>query len=161
MTELTQNVDNMPSIQLVNSGQDMFHEHRGLGVSRIDFKVIIPDNSLFIIENTFHKKGGPARHLHFDQDEYFYCVEGTFIIEIGSERMTLEAGDSVFAPRNVPHVWAHIGESRGKMLITFTPAGKMEAFFREVTKADAMPPQDPQLWTEHGMQLLGAPLSLA
>jgi hypothetical protein len=44
------------------------------------------------------------------------------------------------------------------MLITFMPAGKMEAFFREVTKANAMPPQDPQLWRAHGMELVGPPL---
>jgi hypothetical protein len=29
------------------------------------------------------------------------------------------------------------------MLIAFMPAGKIEAFFHEVTKADAMPAQDP------------------
>jgi hypothetical protein len=34
----------------------------------------------------------------------------------------------------------------------------MEAFFREVTRTDAMPPQDPALWRVHGMELLGPPL---
>ena len=48
----------------------------------------------------------------------------------------------------------------GSILITFMPAGKMEAFFREVTKANAMPPQDPALWRAHGMELLGPPLSI-
>ena len=47
------------------------------------------------------------------------------------------------------------------MLITFLPAGDMEAFFREVTRANAMPPQDPALWHAHGMQLLGPPLAVA
>ena len=42
--------------------------------------------------------------------------------------------------------------------IAFLPAGKMEAFFREVTKANAMPPQDPELWHAHGMELHGPPL---
>lgn len=41
------------------------------------------------------------------------------------------------------------------------PAGKMEAFFREVTKANAMPPQDPELWRAHGMELLGPPLAVS
>jgi hypothetical protein len=36
----------------------------------------------------------------------------------------------------------------------------MEAFFREVTKANAMPPQDPKLWQAHGMELLGPPLAV-
>jgi len=34
-------------------------------------------------------------------------------------------------------------------------AGYMEAFFREVTKANAMPPQNPELWRMYGMDLLG------
>jgi hypothetical protein len=31
---------------------------------------------------------------------------------------------------------------------------------REVTKANAMPPQDPQLWRDHGMELVGPPLTV-
>ncbi len=67
-------------------------------------------------------------------------------------------GDSLLAPRKVPHVWAYVGNTQGRILITFTPAGKMEAFFQEVTKANAMPLQDLELWRAHGMELLGPPL---
>ena len=145
----------------VPAGEDRFGQHRGLGISAIDFKVAAQDNSsVFIIENTFHARGGPARHLHYDQDEWFYEVEGDFVVQIGDETFHLSAGDSVLAPRKVPHVWAYVGETRGKMLIVFTPAGKMEAFFREVTKTDAMPAQTAELWRAHGMELLGPPLPL-
>lgn len=149
----------LPPGSPVLSGADRFGEYRGLGVSVIAFKVAAQDSSeCLILENTFHAKGGPARHLHYDQDEWFHAVEGDFIIEVGAERFALKPGDSLLAPRNVPHVWAFVGETLGRMLIVFTPAGKMEAFFQEVTKADAMPPQDPELWHAHGMKLLGPPL---
>jgi quercetin 2,3-dioxygenase len=118
-------------------------------------------HDLFILENVFREKGGPARHLHYEQDEWFYAIEGEFIIEVGGEKFNLKPGDSLLAPRKVPHVWAYIGDhGHGRILIVFTPAGKMEAFFREVTKADAMPPQDPALWRAHGMELLGPPLAV-
>lgn len=143
----------------VAAGADKFGDRRNLGISTIAFKVVpIESSGLFIIENTFRAKGGPARHLHYAQDEWFYAVEGEFVVEVGSERFNLHPGDSLLAPRNVPHVWAYVGENVGRMLITFLPAGKMEAFFREVTKANAMPPQDPALWQAHGMELLGPPL---
>lgn len=144
------------------AGQDRFGARRGLGVSVIDFKLVPQDNGsgVLVLENTFHAKGGPARHLHHDQDEWFYAVEGEFEIEVGAERFRLLPGDSVLAPRKVPHVWAHVGSGRGKILIAFTPAGQMEAFFREVTKANAMPPLDPALWRAHGMELLGPPLAI-
>jgi len=143
------------------AGEDLYGEYRGLGVSHIDFKLVPPDNAgVFIIENIFHAKGGPARHLHNEQDEWFMVLEGDFLIEVGAERRQLGPGDSLLAPRRVPHVWAYVGDGRGRILIAFTPAGRMEAFFRKVTGADAMPPQDPDLWADHGMQLVGPPLSL-
>lgn len=160
MTESLQAPASLPSALRVAAGADRFGEHRGLGLSTIDFKVSPQDSGLFVLENTFHAKGGPARHLHYDQDEWFYAVEGEFLIEVGPDRLRLKPGDSLLAPRKVPHVYAYMGDARGRILIAFMPAGKMEAFFREVTKANAMPPQDPALWRAHGMELLGPPLSV-
>ena len=61
--------NNHTSILRVAANQDQFGEHRGLGVSEITFKVTPKDSDgVFVIENTFHEKGGPARHLHYDQD---------------------------------------------------------------------------------------------
>ena len=159
MTDQREARSTPPAVLHVAAGTDRFGEHRPLGISAIDFKVTPQDrDGVLIIENTFHARGGPARHLHYDQDEWFYAAEGEFVVEVGSERFALRTGDSLLAPRRVPHVWAHTGDGRGRMLITFLPAGMMEAFFREVTKANAMPPQDPALWQAHGMQLLGPPL---
>ena len=151
----------LPSVLLIPSGIDKYGEQRNLGISTITFKVTPQDtNGLLIIENTFSSKGGPARHLHYNQDEWFYAVEGEFIFEVGQEKIRLKPGDSLLAPRNVPHVWAYTGGTRGNILIAFNPAGRMESFFREVTKANAMPPQDPELWLAHDMELLGPPLKV-
>lgn len=150
-------------VAAVLAGQDRYGERRSLGISEIAFKVTPADSAgVLVLENTFHAPGGPARHLHYDQDEWFYVAEGEFLMEIGSERFELRPGDSVLGPHGVPHVWAYIGNSAGKgrIVVAFFPAGQMEAFFREVTQANAMPPQDPELWRRHGMELLGPPLRL-
>ena len=161
MTESVVNAPSMPPALWLAAGAGRFGEQRGLGISVIAFKVVPQESSgLLVLENTFHAPGGPARHLHYDQDEWFYALEGEFIVEVGAQRFTLQPGDSLLAPRQVPHVWAYVGDTRGRMLIAFMPAGKMEAFFREVTKANAMPPQDPALWRAHGMELLGPPLAV-
>jgi mannose-6-phosphate isomerase-like protein (cupin superfamily) len=161
MDETLETQGSHPLAIIVAAGQDRFGEHRGLGISSIAFKVTSQDsNGLLIIENTFREKGGPARHLHYEQDEWFYAVEGEFVMEVGKERYILKPGDSLLAPRKVPHVWAYAGGTCGRILIAFMPAGSMEAFFRQVTKVNAMPPQDPELWRAHGMELLGPPLSL-
>jgi quercetin dioxygenase-like cupin family protein len=161
MNQQQQTQSDFPSALMVAAGQDKFGEYRGLGVSAITFKVTPPDSSgILIIENTFREKGGPARHLHYNQDEWFYIVEGEFVFEVGGEKFRLQSGDSLLAPRKVPHVWAFTGQASGSVLIAFMPAGRMESFFREVTKANAMPPQDPELWRAHEMELLGPPLAV-
>ncbi len=105
MDGFTQTPANTPSPVLLPAGEDCFGQHRGLGISTIDFKVVTPDKEgILILENTFHAKGGPARHLHFDQDEWFYALEGDFVVEVGQERFLLKPGDSLFAPRRIPHV---------------------------------------------------------
>lgn len=157
MSEFTPDKDH--SILQLASGADLEGEYRGLGISSIAFKMSSPDpGDPFILENTFLARGGPARHLHYDQDEWFYVLEGEFQFEVGAEQFFLHPGDSLMAPRQVPHVWAFVGEARGRILVAFFPAGKMEAFLREVTRANAMPPQDPAIWQAHGMELLGPPL---
>jgi mannose-6-phosphate isomerase-like protein (cupin superfamily) len=148
----------------VAAGTDCYGAQRGLGISTITFKVTPSANrDMLILENTFTAPGGPARHLHHAQDEFFYVVEGNFVIEVGDRRFAMQSGDALLAPRGIPHVWGWTGgaaHSRGRMLITFAPAGQMEAFFREVNKANAMPPQDPALWRAHGMELVGPPLEV-
>ena len=146
----------------VPAGLDRSGVPKGLGISTIDIKVSTDDarGGLLVLENTNRAKGGPARHLHVAQDELVYVIEGEYAFEIGAEKFSLKAGDSLLAPRQVPHVWAYVGASTGRMLVSFAPAGHMEAFFREVAKSNAMPPQDPALWRAHGMELLGPPLAV-
>src|SRR5215831_4699174 len=96
MNTVLQNHAKVPPIMRVASGEDQFGEYRGIGTGVVAFKVTSPDpKSLFIVEITLHKKGGPARHLHHDQDEWFYVIEGEFILEIGQERFRLTPGDSL------------------------------------------------------------------
>jgi quercetin dioxygenase-like cupin family protein len=146
----------------VPAGHDRFNERHGLAVSTIQLKVTPGDSAgLLVLENAFRAPGGPPRHLHPEQDEWFYVIEGEFVMEVGSQRQVLRAGDSLLAPRGVPHVWACAGDGHGRILVTFNPAGRMEAFFREVMKPDGLPPPDAVLWRSYGMELLGPPLPLS
>jgi quercetin dioxygenase-like cupin family protein len=149
--------------QYVVRGHDRFGEDRSLGITSLQYKAATQDTGgrLFIVEQTIHEKGGPPRHLHRDQEEWFYTVEGEFIVEVDRVSYRLLPGDSLLAPRMVPHTWAYVGDGIGRVVIVFSPAGKMEDFFHAVTKANAMPPEDPGLWRAHGMELVGPPLTIA
>lgn len=150
----------------VLAGQDRTgHPRHVFGGLRIDAKVSPEDTTgdLYIIEHTDEAKGGPPRHVHLAQDEWFYVLEGAYRIDVGEERFDLDAGDSVFAPREVPHVWAHVSEGRGRLIIAFQPAGQMESFLGALAEAGSAPAAEvmTSLFASHGMTMLGPPLPVA
>jgi mannose-6-phosphate isomerase-like protein (cupin superfamily) len=151
----------------VPAGGDRFQRQREIGFTRtvIDFKVSTLDTlgALAICEITAFDKGGPARHLHHDQDEWFYVVEGEYVIEFGEERYELGPGDSVLAPRKVAHVWAHVGKGTGRLTAALQPAGEIEAFFDELATLSSSPEREVlrRLFSSHGMELTGPPLPIA
>ena len=88
------------------------------------------DGDLYIFESTRDKKGGPPLHYHYEQDEWWYILEGEFLFKVGEETFTAKAGDSVFGPRMIPHAFAKTSEGIGRLLMAFQPAGKMEEHFK-------------------------------
>jgi quercetin dioxygenase-like cupin family protein len=147
---------------LVPHGQDRQGEHHSIGISSTDFKVTTQDSggALFLFEHTNHKKGGPPRHLHHNEDEWFYAIEGDYILEVGPERFHLKPGDSILAPREVPHAWAFLGDTPGRLLIAVAPANKMEAFFLDNVNGGNYA-NEAEIYRAYGMELVGPPISIA
>ena len=151
----------------VPAGGDRFRRQREIQFTRtvIDIKVstLDTDGGLAICEITAFDKGGPARHLHHEQDEWFYVVEGEYVIEVGEERYELGPGDSVLAPRKVAHVWAHVGEGTGRLIAALQPAGEIEAFFDELATLGSSPEREElqRAFSSHGLELIGPPLPIA
>jgi len=147
----------------VPNGVDREGKKHAIGLSSTTYKVLTQDTSgaLFVLEQSNQTKGGPPRHLHHDVDELFYSLEGEYIVEVGSERVHLKAGDCVLGPREIPHAWAFAGGAPGRLLISFAPAGKMEAFFNERENRGIKPGEyttDAAFMRAFGMELLGPPL---
>lgn len=148
---------------LIKADRDRFDNRQTvLSGFPIDLKVATKDSdgSLFIIENLNETKGGPPRHLHNEQEEWFYAIEGEYLLEIGDEQFDLGPGDSILAPRKIPHAWAFKGKGHGRLLIVFQPAGLMESFFKELAKIKGVPEKAvmKQLFHVHGMEITGPPL---
>jgi len=135
------------------------------GVIPLQIKVPTKDTAgaLFVFEHADMGKGGPPRHFHYEQDEWFYAMKGEFAFEVGDERFTLRPGDSLFAPRMVPHVWAYVGDEPGTLLLAVQPAGSMEAFFLQSSKMTRppMPEEADQQFAAHGMKVVGPPLAVS
>lgn len=148
-------------VLLIPAEEDRFGKFKTLGISTIAVKVSREESSdLFMVEITLEQKGGPAKHLHYTQDEWFYVIEGDFLIEAGDQRFRMKPGDSLFVERKVPHGWANVGSSRLRFLASVSPAGKLEAFFENASKSNALPGSDQELWRPYDLEWVGPPLKI-
>ena len=124
--------------------------------------------SQFVVDDPLGS--APPLHVHHNEDEAFYILEGQVTVFVGGERIDLEAGDYFFGPRGVPHAYL-VRSERARMLVTISPSGSEQLFVSlgvPVTSAEAptdsvMPPMPElvRLFAAHGAEILGPPPSLA
>jgi len=119
------------------------------------------DGDSFLFESTRVVKGGPPLHYHPNQDEWFYILEGEFDFKVGEESFTAKPGDSLFAPRTVPHAFTKTNEGIARMMILFQPAGMMEMHFKAVSEGlyKGMTAEEKRnVQKEHGTVVVGPAL---
>ena len=80
---------------------------------------------------------GVPRHTHTREDEALYVLSGELEATVGKEIFTLRAGETLMAPRNIPHQLRNSGNVANHYLIMFSPAG-----FEEFLKGTSVPAPD-------------------
>jgi quercetin dioxygenase-like cupin family protein len=106
---------------------------------------------------------GPPLHLHVNEDEFMYVLEGQLRFRLDGTDHSGHAGTFVFIPRGVAHTWQNAGEGPARILFVFTPASPgMERFFER----SAQLPEDTRmadafktLASDAGMEVLGPRLA--
>ncbi|WP_435356431.1 cupin domain-containing protein [Emticicia sp. SJ17W-69] len=148
----------------VDSGKDRFNEpikYRGVNPNDVKISAKDTDGQLSVFEYVGFQKIGPPLHVHFNQDEIFYVVEGEYLFQVDTEKSTLKAGDTIFLPQNVPHTWLQLSD-KGKLVYFLQPAGQMEEFFKKMNELKGPPSEElvQQIHHAHGMKIVGPPISL-
>jgi mannose-6-phosphate isomerase-like protein (cupin superfamily) len=82
-----------------------------------------------MIEATMPPGGDGGLHMHTREDESIYLLDGSLDVTIGDDAFTLKAGESYFAPRNVPHRLRNNGETPARALLVNSP-GTFDEFVR-------------------------------
>ncbi|MEA2419711.1 MAG: hypothetical protein QOE60_1917 [Thermoleophilaceae bacterium] len=112
---------------------------------------------------------GPASpmHVHHNEDEWFYVVEGDLTFWVGGQLIEAPAGSFVYGPREVPHTFS-VASEQARFLLVAEPAG-FEGFLRALGEpAGALtlpppaagPPDMEKLGAvaaEYGLEILGPP----
>lgn len=93
-----------------------------------------------VFEQTTPAGWGPPRHVHANEDEIVYVLDGTYEVSLGDERRTVSAGGSAILPRGIPHGFRNVGETAGRFVCVITPGG-LEEYFLEIARC--LPPPSP------------------
>jgi quercetin dioxygenase-like cupin family protein len=108
-----------------------------------------------VFESVIAPGEGPPLHVHANEEETLYVLDGAFRFQLGEELRDAPRGALMFVPRGVPHCFQNTGEEPGTLLITFAPAG-MEHFF-ELIGAD--PSKFAEAAAQVGMEVVGPSLA--
>lgn len=99
---------------------------------------------------------GIPPHIHTKEDEIFRVIEGQIEIMVDGKTTVLKAGDTAFAPKNIPHAWTVVGTEKAKMITSAFPAG-IEIMFRELADLPPGPPdfeKVAEICGNHGISFL-------
>ena len=107
---------------------------------------------------------GPPLHVHREQDELIYTLEGRFRLVVGDEVFEALPKAFVFIPRNTAHTWQNVGDEHGRFLAALFPASlAFEEFFQRYAE---LPPEErgvdafSRLAAEtRAMEVVGPPLA--
>src|SRR5713226_3261100 len=118
-----------------------------------------PNDSFVVAE--WQDSGGPAgpprliapRHVHHNDDEAWYVLEGTLRVQAGENEIEAREGSAVLVPRGTPHTSWNPGPERLRYLLIMTPN-----IFSLIQGIHALKERTPaslqQLFQEHDSELL-------
>ncbi|MDQ3678854.1 MAG: quercetin 2,3-dioxygenase [Actinomycetota bacterium] len=121
-----------------------------------------------IVEITEPPDQAAPLHVHHNEDEGFWILDGSATFEVGEQTIEARSGDYLFGPRDIPHRYT-AGPDGCRMLFILTPGG-FEELLRAISRpaasrtlppaGDATPPSEEEMQRmqaviqAHGCELL-------
>lgn len=100
---------------------------------------------------------GSPYHMHHNEDEEFYIIEGQLRFVSEGQSWVAGPGAFVFLPRDVPHGFEIVGDSPARFLLMVTPSG-FENFVMDLWEPAPAPPDMPKVMAaaaKYGLEILG------
>jgi quercetin dioxygenase-like cupin family protein len=120
-----------------------------------------------VTETLGPRGSGSPLHVHHNEDEWFYVIDGELTFWVGGQVIAAPAGSFVYGPREIPHTFT-VSSEQARFLLVVEPAG-FEGFVRAlgqpaqelVIPPPATEPPDVEgmarLAGEYGIEILGPP----
>lgn len=113
----------------------------------VNVRLSVKDNSdgISVLEHRAYQNDSPPLHIHQNEDEVFYVLDGEFRFLIKEQEYHLRKGDILTAPKGVPHTYK-IESAAGGRWLTIIHGGDFEDF----VKALGRPAEKIELPLRHG-----------
>jgi quercetin dioxygenase-like cupin family protein len=120
-----------------------------------------------VIEQVGLQGVGSPLHVHHNEDEWFYVLDGELTFWVGGKVIVAPAGSFMFGPRGIPHTFL-ISSPPARFLLVAEPGG-FDDFIREMsvpalTLTPPPPPTKPPdmqkivaTAARYGIEILGPP----
>lgn len=124
-------------------------------------------DNVMVTEQTAPRGSGSPLHVHHNEDEWFYVLEGELTIWVDGETHVAPAGSFVYGPRDIPHTFTVSSELARFLLVT--EPGDFAGFVRTLAEpapgpelpAGPLTPPDMDLVMRtaagYGLEILGPP----
>lgn len=128
-------------------------------------------DGLSVAEHRLPFGDSPPLHVHHREDEIFHVLEGVIRFRVGDQDIVVRAGESLVAPKSVPHTF-RVESDEGARVLVMAPGDDFEGMVREASRpaeSDGLPPpSEPtpamiaalaEACERHGITLLGPPMA--
>jgi quercetin dioxygenase-like cupin family protein len=116
--------------------------------SRITLKASSPD--IGVTEVLMSPGEEPPLHVHKNEDEWLYVLEGAMTFHVGGQNHPGKAGAFVWFPRGIAHTFS-VETPEARFLVMNTPGG----FERMFQLAPKTPEEAERALTAFGMEVVG------
>ncbi|MFD1277824.1 cupin domain-containing protein [Streptomyces kaempferi] len=99
------------------------------GQARILLPGTATDNRLSLMEFADPIGHAPPHHIHEDEEEVWFVLDGEVTFFVGDQRHDLVPGQVAYGPRGVPHSYLVRSPEGARIAALFSPA-RIEEYFR-------------------------------
>ncbi len=158
----------MTAITTISADRDLW-----FGDTRVSIRVAStegPDRTC-MIEHWMPCGEAPPLHVHLNEDEIFFVLEGAMRFLLDGAERTAGPGETVFVPKGARHCFRVVSPG-GARCLTVTRGGDFEGLVRAASRPAGGPGLPPRagasaervaglvrLCAENGIDVVGAPLA--
>lgn len=128
------------------------------------------EDSICVVEHRMPYGDSPPLHVHRREDEVFHILDGRLRFQIDGRERIADAGETVIAPKGLPHTY-RVESREGANTLTITRGADFETLLRQAgrpAERPGLPPQMEstpeliaalvQLCANNGIDVVGPPL---